>query len=106
MLVTLKQQKGRKSVQINKVNFPPIISDNETTYFKYIEGIISSIDLYASIQVTKRELGISMRISPSTPESFIPMLDAIKSFHSSFGIRVDFSKSMKTSTNISFNIDF
>jgi len=93
-------------MQVKRVNFPQILKDNEETYFRYLEAVVSSVDYESSMQFTKRELGIGVRISPSTPETFSSILDCMKKLHTQFGIHVDFSKSMKASSTINFNIDF
>lgn len=93
-------------MQVQVVGFPQIIHDNERTYFNYVEGIISSIDPTVAIQFTKRFQGIGVRICPSTYQYFDPILSRIKKFHKQLGINVDFSKSMKTGSNINFFINF
>lgn len=92
---------------VERVNFPPVIPDNETTYLNYMEGLITSIDNTASMLVAKSaDGGISVRIVPSEYKYFEEILKVIKRFHTMLGIQVEFSKSMKLGMNITFNIKF
>lgn len=97
-------------MQIQRINFPKVIKDNEETYIKYLEGLVSSVDIDASIQLTSRlskeTNGILVRISPSHPARFDMILEEMKKFHRMLNIEVNFSKSMKSGNNISFFIDF
>lgn len=93
-------------MKIIKEGFPSIINDNEDTYFKHVEGIVSSIDEYGSVSVTKTIDGIVVRITPSDYKSLLTMLQEIKRLHTKFGLIVDFSKSMKSANNICYNINF
>lgn len=91
---------------VRKINFPAILSENEQTYFRYLEGIVSSVDMDAQIMATKRIEGISVRITPSSLQVFPLILQQVKKFHTMLGLHLDFSKSMKTGSNIFFNINF
>lgn len=89
-----------------KVNFPPILHDNEVTYFNYLEGVIASVDNDAVVQVTRRNQGITVRICPAEASAFDIILQHIKKYHNIIGIHLDFSKSMKAGNNITFGIDY
>ena len=91
---------------IERINFPPVIPDNETTYLNYIEGLISSIDENSSMLMSRGINGLSIRIAPSEYRYFEEILKVIKRFHTMLGIQVEFSKSMKAGMNITFNIKF
>jgi len=91
---------------IQRVNFPPILQDNEETYLRYLGDVISSVDMDSSILFTRRHQGVGVRISPSEPQGFNIILEEVKKFHTMLGIHVAFSKSMKAGANISFQIDF
>ena len=97
-------------MKIQKVNFPKILKDNEDTYFRYLEGIIDSVDIGACMLCTRRLVedkdGVTIRISPSEPAAFNNILDEIKKFHTLLSIQVEFSKSMKAGNNITFTIEF
>jgi hypothetical protein len=91
---------------IEKLNFQSILKENEQTYFRYLEGIVLSVDEGAKIMVTKRSEDIGVRISPSAPSSFEIILQQIKRFHTMIDIQVEFSKSMKAGHNIFYAIKF
>lgn len=86
--------------------FPSIISDNEETYFKHLEGLVSSLDQYASISASKKPEGIVIRVTPSDYKSLLSLLAELKKLNTKFGLIVEFSKSMKSSNNICYNINF
>jgi hypothetical protein len=91
---------------VQKLNFPSILQENELTYFRYIEGLITAVDVDASILFFRMGNKLRVRISPSAYENFFLILSEIKRFHTLLNIHVDFSKSMKAGSNISFMIDF
>ena len=93
-------------MKILKVGFPTILNDNEDTYFKHLEGVVTGLDQYASISVNKKPEGILVRISPSDYRSLLALIVEIKKLNTGFGIIVDFSKSMKSANNICYNINF
>lgn len=93
-------------MQVQRINFPSILQDNEETYIRYLGDVISSVDMDSSILFTKRYKGVGVRISPSEPQGFKNILEEVKKFHTMLGIQVSFSKSMKAGANISFQIDF
>jgi len=93
-------------MQVQKINFPPVMPDNESTYFNYLEGLIESVDYDSDVMVYRKEDGIIVRISPSTNQTFMIILDVVKRFHTMLGIQVEFSKSMKAGNNISYIINF
>lgn len=92
-------------MRVVKVGFPSILLDNESTYFSYLVGYIESIDSNCTVQITKKPTGINIRISPSEPKYASNIIVAVKQFHNLFGMNLDFSKSMKTSVTINFNIN-
>ena len=91
-------------MNIQKKNFPAILQDNESTYFKYLEGIISARDELSSIQITKNPYSYSFRIATSTPEYSQPLLEDILAFHTFMGIHLVLSKSIRKNSTISFEI--
>lgn len=93
-------------MQVQRLNFPPVIPDNESTYLNYLEGLIESVDYDSDMMIYRKEDGIMMRISPSTHQTFLTIFDIIKKFHTMLGIHVEFSKSMKAGNNISYTINF
>lgn len=93
-------------MELYQVNFPSLLPENEQTYLRYLEGVLSSIDEGSIGQVTRRIEGVSVRISPSSPRFIAPLLTEIKKLHTMLGIEVEFSKSMKAGRNIFFNINF
>ena len=87
-------------------NFSVKLLENEKSYFRHLAGVISSVDERATINITRRLSGLTVRIAPSDYEGFIMILRQIKNFHTKIGIVVEFSKSMKAGSNICFNINF
>ena len=93
-------------MEVQKLNFPSVIPDNEGTYLSYLVGLIESVDYDSSMMIYRKENGIMVRISPSTNQTFLTILDIIKKFHTMLSIQVDFSKSMKAGNNITYTINF
>lgn len=89
---------------VSKKYFPKVMQDNDSVYLAHLEGIISSVDEYASLEITKDNDSYSFRLVPSLP-MYIPMLlEEILIFHNMFRIKLELSKSIKSSSTIAFKI--
>ena len=92
-------------MQINRRFFPEIMQDNEQAYFAHLEGIISSIDELSSLEITRNPHSYSFRLAPSAPRYGEMLLQEILKFHNLFQIKLNMSKSIKTSGSIVFEIE-
>lgn len=92
-------------MQILRLQFPSILPDNDEIYIAHIIGVIESVDELSHLQITKLAKGYNFRISPSVPKYNNMIIEEIINFNNMFGIKVDFSKSIKTSGTLSFNIN-
>lgn len=90
---------------IHKRFFPHILKENEETYFAQFEGIISSVDELSSVQITFTGEKYIFRIAPSHPQYMNILIEELIKYHNLFGIRLDFSKSMKTTAIILFKLN-
>jgi len=90
---------------INRKQFPSILLDNEMTYFAYLEGVLDSVDELASLEVVKSFHAYHFRLAPSLPRYTKLLLEEILKVHNLFNIRLDLSKSIKSSGTISFSIE-
>ncbi len=92
-------------MQINKKFFPEVMQDNETAYFAHLEGIISSVDELAIMEITKNPESYHFRIATSIPAYNEMLLQEILKLHNIFQIKLDLSKSIKSSATIVFDIE-
>jgi len=92
-------------MQIHKRFFPEVLLDNEANFLAMLQGIIESIDEYASLEITKVPEAYKFRLAPSLPVYTNMLLQEILKFHNMFSIRIDLGKSIKTSSTISFQIE-
>jgi len=91
-------------MQVNKRFFPKVMQDNDMLYLAHLEGIINSVDELSSLEITKNTNSYRFRLAPSLPK-YIPMLlEEILKFHNMFRIKLDLSKSIKSSGTIVFEI--
>lgn len=90
---------------INRRFFPEIMLENEQNYLAQIEGVINSVDEYANVEITKTPTAYLFRIASSTPRYNNMLLEEILQFNNLFGIRLDLSKSIKSSGTIMFRIN-
>ena len=90
---------------INKKFFPEVMPDNEIAYFAHLEGILSSVDELASLEITKNPHSYHFRLAPSLPKYNEMLLQEILKLHNIFQIKLKLSKSIKSSGTISFEID-
>jgi hypothetical protein len=91
-------------MEIHRKFFPEIMRENDKVYFAHLEGVIDSIDEYSSMQITKSGDSYIFRIAPSMPRYGESLLKEILKLHNLFKIRLDLSKSIKSSGTIVFRI--
>ena len=92
-------------MQINKKFFPEVMQDNELAYFAHLEGIISSVDELSTLEITKNPYSYHFRLAASVPRYNDMLLEELLKFHNMFQIKLDLSKSIKTSATITFEIN-
>lgn len=92
-------------MQINKKFFPEVMQDNESAYFAHLIGILESIDELASLEITKNPEAYLFRLAPSLPKYNTMLLEEILKFHNMLQIRLNLSKSIKSSATIVFEIN-
>lgn len=85
--------------------FIGILSENEKLYFAQLKGVIESVDELSSIQITKTPSHYIFRLAPSLPKYTNNIISALTQFHNTLGIRLNFSKSIKTTGAINFKIN-
>jgi hypothetical protein len=91
-------------MEIQRKFFPSIQAENEITYFAHLEGVIGSVDELCSLMITRTTQAYSFRIAPSHPKYNNMLIEELLKFHNMFKIRLDMSKSIKTSGTIVFRI--
>jgi len=90
-------------MEIQRKHFPSILSENDQTYFAHLEGIIKSVDELSSMLIIKNLDSYSFRIATSHPR-YNMLIGELLKFHNIFKIRLDMSKSIKTTGTIVFKI--
>ena len=90
---------------INKRFFPKIVPDNDAVYLSHLEGIITSVDELSSLEIVKGRDSYKFRLAPSLPKYIPLLLEEILKFHNMYDIRLQLSKSIKTSATINFEIN-
>ena len=90
---------------INRKFFPEVLRENEKAYFAHLEGVISSVDEYSSLQITKTSNAYLFRLAPSVPKYNDMLLEEILKLHNMFRIKLDLSKSIKSTGTIVFKIN-
>lgn len=87
-------------------HFPELIPDNEEIYLRMLQGVIESVDELSSLQIMRMPKGYYFRLSPSIPSYTNPLIEEVLKLSNMFGIRMDLSKSIKTTGNITFKISY
>ena len=93
-------------MEIQKKFFPKILSENEETYFASLSGIIDSVDEYSSLLIVKNKSSYDFRLAPSLPKYNDMLIEEILKFHNMLQIKLDLSKSIKSSGTIVFKLTF
>lgn len=92
-------------MEISKKHFPKIMQDNDEVFLAHLEGVISSVDELCSLEITKNTYSYRFRIAASLPKYNEMLLEEILKFCNLFKIKLDMSKSIKTTSVITFEID-
>lgn len=92
-------------MEINRKHFPKVMQDNDEVFLAHLEGVVSSVDELCSLEITKLSDSYRFRIAASHPMYNNMLIEEILKFHNLFGIRVDMSKSIKTTSIITFEIN-
>lgn len=92
-------------MEINRKHFPKVMQDNDEIFLAHLEGVISSVDELCSLEITKSLESYRFRIACSLPKYNNMVIEEILKFCNMFKIRLDMSKSIKTSSVITFEID-
>ena len=91
-------------MEINRKHFPRVMQDNDEVFLAHLEGVISSVDELCSLEITRNSDSYRFRIAASLPKYNNMLIEEILKFCNMFKIRIDMSKSIKTSSTISFEI--
>ena len=92
-------------MEINKKHFPKVMQDNDEIFLAHLEGVISSVDELCSLEITKNTSSYRFRIAPSLPKYSNMLIEEILKFCNLFKMRIDMSKTIKTTIVITFEIN-
>ena len=84
--------------------FPKIMQDNDVVFLSHLEGVIDSIDEFATMEITKTNFSYKFRLVASHPKYNNFLLNEILKFSNMFNLKLNLSKSIKTSSTIVFEI--
>lgn len=87
-----------------KTKYFGILTENEELYLAQLKGVIESVDEYSSMEIIKTPNHINVRCVPSLPIYTNNIINALTQFHNTLGLRLSFSKSIKTSGVINFKL--
>jgi len=90
---------------ISKRFFSEVMPDNELAYFAHLEGVINSVDELSTLEITKNPYSYRFRLAPSLPKYNEMLLQEILKLHNIFKIKLNLSKSIKSSATITFEIN-
>jgi len=92
-------------MEINRKHFPKVMQDNDEIFFAHFEGIVNSVDELCSIEITKLSDSYKFRIAASLPKYNNMLIEEILKFCNLFHIKLNMSKSIKTTSVITFEIN-
>jgi DNA-binding phage protein len=92
-------------MQVNRRHFPKLMQDNDETFIASLLGVVESVDELSSVEITKKPSSYHFRIAASLPKYNDMLIEEILKFCNMFKIRVDMSKSIKTTSVITFEIN-
>lgn len=90
---------------VSRKFFPEVMADNDEVYLNHLIGVIEAIDELSSLEITKTPTSFHFRLAPSVPKYNPILLEEILKLHNLFHIRLNLSKSIKSSATLVFSID-
>jgi DNA-binding phage protein len=92
-------------MEVSRRHFPKVMQDNDEVFIAHLEGVIGSVDELCSLEITKGADSYRFRIAASLPKYNNMLIEEILKFCNMFKIRLDMSKSIKTTSVITFEIN-
>ena len=92
-------------MQLSTKFFPKVMQDNEVAYLAHLYGIIDSVDELSTLEITRNPNSLHFRLAPSVPKYTNMLLEELLKFHNLLNIKLNLSKSIKTSATITFEIN-
>ncbi len=92
-------------MQVQTKFFPQVMPDNELAYLAHLQGIIDSVDELSILEVTRHPDAYHFRLAPSLPKYNQMLLEEILKLHNLLQIKLNLSKSIKSSATIVFEIE-
>ena len=81
------------------------MQDNEIAYLAHLEGIIDSVDELSILEITKNPQSYHFKLAASLPKYNDMLLEELLKFHNLLQIKLNLSKSIKSSATIVFEIN-
>ena len=81
-----------------------VIPDNDNVYLNRLIAVIESVDELSSLEITKNPNAYQFRLVASLPKYNEMLLEEILKYHNLFRIKLNLSKSIKSSSTICFEI--
>lgn len=89
---------------VTKKCFPSILPDNEVQYFNFLQGVIDSVDYLSTMEITRNPYAYHFRLCPSSSRFTDTLIKELNVFHNMINIQLNFSKSIKSSATIIFEV--
>ena len=89
---------------VNKRYFPEITLDNDEIFLAHLNGVLSSVDEFASMEIVKTPSAYHFRIAPSHPKYSQPLLQEVLKFSNMYNMKLTLSKSIRRLGTIVFDI--
>ncbi|HEY0751556.1 MAG TPA: hypothetical protein VGD26_10385 [Chitinophagaceae bacterium] len=91
---------------VHEVSIPSINRDNDAAYLNHVRYTVETIDPDAIIYVSKSENILTFHVNPSNSLIRQELINKLLEYHRMLRIKIEFSKSLKIQTKISFKINF
>ena len=85
--------------------FPEILTDNDEIFLSLIKAAIESVDEYASLEVSKFPESYDFRLIPSVPKYTNTIIKELTKLHNLLHLKMDISKSIKSTSVIQFKLE-
>ena len=91
---------------VHSVSIPSITKDNDAAYLNHVRYTVETIDPKAVIYIYKADNIITFHVEPSQDIYRQLLIDKLLEYHRALRIKIEFSKSLKIQSKVSFKINF
>lgn len=82
-----------------------LLPDNDRGYISMLEAVINTVDEFSTLEIRRNITDYSFRIAITSQDYLPRLIKELNQLNNLIGIKVDFSKSIRSSSSLAFKIN-